>query len=230
MSVGIYQIKNTKNGKIYIGSSIQIQIRWQDHLRDLRNNKHCNKHLQHAYNLYGEENFCFEIINVLPESIDEKTLLEIEQQTINAYAFEQLYNINQETGRPPRPQKGCKRPAYVGHKISATKKKRKHLYTQRVISEDHRRKVSIAQKGKTKTIEHRQKIAETLRGRSNISCRKQWKLIHPDGTEEIFEGLKEPCEKYHLNTWDLSAVARGRQHTHRGFKCEIISQATHESK
>jgi group I intron endonuclease len=230
MNSGIYQIKNVKNGKLYIGSSIQIEIRWQDHLRDLRNNKHCNKHLQNAFNCYGEENFLFEVIDVLPNNIDEKKLLEIEQQIINNQIFENLYNINRETGRPPRPQKGCKRPASVGQRISATKKDRKHLYTPRVISEEHKSKVSAAQKGKIKTKEHRQKIAETLRGRTNTACLKLWKLIHPDGTEEIFNGLKEPCEKYHLKTNDLSAVARGRQHTHKGFKCELVSLADLSSK
>lgn len=230
MSVGIYQIKNVKNGKLYIGSSIQIKVRWQDHLRDLKNNRHCNKHLQHAFNCHGEENFNFEIVKILPENTEEKLLLEIEQKEIDKYSFEELYNINHETGRPPRPLKGSKRPSSVGQQISATKKERKHLYAPRVISEEHKSKVSAAQRGKIKTKEHRQKIAETLRGRTNTASVKQWKIIHPNGLEEFFNGLKEPCIKYGLTKYGLSDVAHGRQLTHKGFKCELVSQEGRESK
>lgn len=46
---GIYRIRNIKNGKIYIGQSVDISHRWACHLYDLRNNRHANPHLQRAY-------------------------------------------------------------------------------------------------------------------------------------------------------------------------------------
>jgi predicted GIY-YIG superfamily endonuclease len=46
---GIYYIKNIINGKIYIGSSVQIGIRWQQHKAALRENKHHCIYLQHAW-------------------------------------------------------------------------------------------------------------------------------------------------------------------------------------
>lgn len=67
--VGIYSITNIKNNKKYIGYSIDIKRRWQTHKRDLKNNKHENEHLQNAYNLYGESNFIYEIVELC--SIDE---------------------------------------------------------------------------------------------------------------------------------------------------------------
>ena len=54
---GIYKILNKVNGKIYVGSSGNIKERWQFHVYLLENNKHSNKHLQGAWNLYGEKNF-----------------------------------------------------------------------------------------------------------------------------------------------------------------------------
>lgn len=51
---GVYQIYNTVNGKRYIGSSIHIEQRFKEHLRNLRANKHVNAHLQSAWNKYGE--------------------------------------------------------------------------------------------------------------------------------------------------------------------------------
>ena len=54
---GIYQIRNKINGKIYIGSSADkkgILQRWKQHVKDLKNNIHHNKHLQTAWK-YAEE-------------------------------------------------------------------------------------------------------------------------------------------------------------------------------
>lgn len=62
---GIYKIVNTKNNKCYIGSAAGkngIYQRFQDHKKTLRGNRHRNKHLQRAWNKYGEKSFQFEII------------------------------------------------------------------------------------------------------------------------------------------------------------------------
>lgn len=65
---GIYKITNTITGKSYVGQSIHIEQRWNEHLRDLRNNKHDNAHLQSSYNKYGEEAFGFVVIKICEES------------------------------------------------------------------------------------------------------------------------------------------------------------------
>jgi len=56
---GVYKITNTINGKIYIGSSGNpgIYKRLNDHRRDLRKGIHTNRHLQSAWNKYGEKSF-----------------------------------------------------------------------------------------------------------------------------------------------------------------------------
>jgi len=59
---GIYYIKNLLNEKIYVGQSDNLSNRKSLHFHKLKNNKHENSHLQNAYNLYGVENFVFEII------------------------------------------------------------------------------------------------------------------------------------------------------------------------
>jgi group I intron endonuclease len=63
MKSGIYRIRNLINNKIYIGSSKDLEDRWNDHKRDLNYNTHHCDHLQNAWNKYGEKNFVFEIIN-----------------------------------------------------------------------------------------------------------------------------------------------------------------------
>jgi|ERR1035437_2744881 group I intron endonuclease len=62
MSSGIYKITNLKNGKFYIGSSKNIEERWDYHKQHLHGKYHINPKLQHAWNFYGEDTFLFEII------------------------------------------------------------------------------------------------------------------------------------------------------------------------
>lgn len=65
---GVYKITNKINDKFYIGSSNNVEHRWYQHKIQLRAGEHPNAHLQHAWNLYGEDNFIFEIIErCLPE-------------------------------------------------------------------------------------------------------------------------------------------------------------------
>ena len=60
--IGIYCIENIVNNKKYIGQSESIKDRWDKHKNFLRNNKHCNKKLQNAWNFYGENSFIFYVI------------------------------------------------------------------------------------------------------------------------------------------------------------------------
>ena len=71
--IGIYKIENQVNGKIYIGQSINIEQRWYNHRNELNSNRHCNSHLQAAWNKYEEESFIFNIIEeCILKNIDDK--------------------------------------------------------------------------------------------------------------------------------------------------------------
>lgn len=58
----VYKITNIINNKYYIGSTVDFKNRKRQHLSELKNNKHDNKHLQASFNKYGEEAFSFEVI------------------------------------------------------------------------------------------------------------------------------------------------------------------------
>jgi hypothetical protein len=72
----IYKIIDLTSSKIYIGSAIDFKERKRIHLRDLNKNNHHSKYLQRRWNKYGEENFCFEIV----EKINTKEDLIIREQ------------------------------------------------------------------------------------------------------------------------------------------------------
>lgn len=79
---GVYAIINTLNNKKYIGSTKHFKHRFAEHRSELRGNYHKNKHLQNAYNKYGENYFVFEILETCDNVQD--TLNFIEQKWIDS--------------------------------------------------------------------------------------------------------------------------------------------------
>ena len=67
MDSGIYCIFNKSNGKIYVGQSVQLKTRISQHKSELNFNNHSNKHLQSAWNKYGEDAFDFIIVEICDE-------------------------------------------------------------------------------------------------------------------------------------------------------------------
>jgi group I intron endonuclease len=97
--IGIYQIKNIINNKIYIGKSIDIEERWNNH-------KYGNNIVIHkSIKKYGIKNFEFSILETI-ESVnrndDEKILCILEQKWLDIkkpFLKENGYNIN-KTSKP----------------------------------------------------------------------------------------------------------------------------------
>ena len=61
--IGIYKITNKTNGRAYIGQSIHIEQRWQEHISQ---NKNSLIHL--AIKKYGVKNFTFEVLEECAQS------------------------------------------------------------------------------------------------------------------------------------------------------------------
>lgn len=73
MSIGIYKIENLINHKVYIGQSIHIEKRWQQHCQ-LSSDSVIAKAIQK----YGKENFSFQILEECSEQdLDKKELFYI---------------------------------------------------------------------------------------------------------------------------------------------------------
>lgn len=80
---GVFQIRNTANGKVLLGSSLNLEGPLNRHRFMLRNNGHPNRELQKDWNELGPERFHFEILETVTLSDhpnfnlkDELTLLE----------------------------------------------------------------------------------------------------------------------------------------------------------
>ena len=83
--IGIYKITNKINQMAYIGQSIRIEQRWQEHIAG---NK--NSYIHNAIKRYGVANFSFEILEECPkELLDEREIYWIKYYN----TFENGYNL-----------------------------------------------------------------------------------------------------------------------------------------
>jgi len=81
MGCGIYKITNTQNGKVYVGSSLNLTNREYKHFWMLDKGKHDNFFLQKSFNKYGKNFFVFEVL----EYCDSKEIIERENFFIEKY-------------------------------------------------------------------------------------------------------------------------------------------------
>jgi len=91
---GIYQIRNLKNGKRYIGSAVTIRTRWNEHRHELRHQCHHSPKLQNSWNKNGEDIFAFEVLLYC----DSEHCLMYEQIALDH--FKPAYNIQQIAKSP----------------------------------------------------------------------------------------------------------------------------------
>src|SRR5262245_22147309 len=80
---GVYTITNVKNGKVYIGQSINIKMRWSAHVDALFYGKHTNKSLLSDFQDMGIKVFNAEIVELCEP--DKVVLLKRERFYIAQY-------------------------------------------------------------------------------------------------------------------------------------------------
>ena len=67
MNSGIYTIINRLTNQVYVGQTVNLTKRKEEHFRRLRKGKHFNQHLQNSFTKYGESAFEFEMLDVCQE-------------------------------------------------------------------------------------------------------------------------------------------------------------------
>jgi group I intron endonuclease len=125
---GVYLITTDKNRRYY-GSAVDIHARWRAHRDDLTRDRHANKKLQNCWNKYGETSFTWTVV----EECFRSNLLIVEQKYLDQNFAEpkQCLNIARYAGAPMR---------------------------GRTATEETRRKISAAQKGKVISEEVKRKM------------------------------------------------------------------------
>lgn len=203
---GIYEIRNTTNGHLYIGSAVNLKQRWHDHKKLLRGNKHHSKHLQNAWNKYGESAFSFAVLRYVERKED---LIINEQEYIDSCNPE--YNVCRVAGSTL----GFKQPPHVGIAVG----KASH---ERIITDEYRRNMSNALKGRIITDEHRKKIGLGrllffLKG-GRMENEKAINQFSMNG-EFIarYESVADAARKTGAKDTHISRCARGGRKSTRGY-------------
>lgn len=94
----IYQIRHIESGKVYVGSAVNPRRRYRSHTQKLKRGTHHSRHLQSAWDKYGESAFVFEIIEPV---LFVEDLLTREQYWIDkkcAADSEHGYNVTPTAG------------------------------------------------------------------------------------------------------------------------------------
>lgn len=225
---GIYQIENTITGHRYIGSAINIQKRWKEHILSLHKNKHHSQYLQRAWNKYGEEYFAFSIIEIcFPFA-----LIFREQYFIDQMKPE--YNISKTAGSTL----GYKHSLKARNKMSLalTGRKRSPEFCakqhERKTSPETRAKLSLVAMGRPRLPETRVKMSEErLRFFANGGKNGKSKSVEQyaiDGTYIArYESTRAAERATGIAQSGISDCCNGKLKTSGGFKWTF---AVHISK
>jgi group I intron endonuclease len=210
---GVYQIRCITNGKIYIGSAVNMPVRWSEHRRSLRRGVHVNNRLQQAWNNYGEENFEFAVL----EYVTPAFLLRAEQERIDKSQCTDRkigFNICPFAGSPrdilAQVWEGFIDPQ--GNEVTITN-------LERFCREQGLDRVSMYRlaKGKSKL-----KSCKGWTHKNSIRKRDYVKtydgFIDPDGNPVgQITNLAAFCRERGLDNTHMVAVAHGRICSHRGW-------------
>ena len=158
--LAVYKITNLVNGKFYVGSSVDVRLRFKNHRYDLRKKRHHCQPLQRAWDKYGEDSFKFEVIE---EASSSGEIHAIENRWLEEhYRKGSCYNIGTRAGA-----------AFLGRahtgearmKVSKAQKGKQHRLGH-TNSPEHRARISAANKGKQLSPEHAEKIRQRMLGTS----------------------------------------------------------------
>lgn len=207
---GIYQIRNTANGKVYVGSTQRFNKRWGQHKSRLRKGTHHSRHLQSAWTKHGEAAFVFEPIITCAPSM----LIWYEQQFLEQMT--PAYNVSSVAGSC----RGILRTNEQKVKISATLSGRKHslerianIRAGHTYSAEWREKLRSAKLGTKQSVSTCEKKRQAMLGRTfsadslrKMSEAQKGRAFSDVSRQRMSEGQrnKESLTRYTYNGETLS--------------------------
>ncbi len=198
----IYKIINVINNKFYVGSAVNFEKRKARHLWRLRRGDHANKHLQAAWQKYGDKAFVFAVVEVVPESAD---LLAAENVWLKQHVGKDYcYNLGTDATAPQLGMSGSKN-AMWGKTFSHTDAAKARIGAAakaRVQSPEEKAKRQATLKGRVIPVDTRAKISATLSGEGNFWYGKK----RPDHGAKVSKAV-EVCDATGSVTTYLSIQA-----------------------
>lgn len=214
----IYKIINLVNDKFYVGSTTNKTVRFRQHRKQLRGNRHHCKHLQASWNKYGEAKFDFKVIEQVP---DTESLQAAEDRYLKKhFGKPYCYNSGAAALAPWRGVYGKDHPSFgkpvtdaQKQAISATLKAYyaesyfNHPRVGKTHSDATKAKIGASKKAnptrywlaKERSVETKQKIGYAQRGKAKAKGRKV--------SEAGMEKIRAAAAAGHYSHW------QGRKHT-----------------
>jgi hypothetical protein len=88
--MGVFQIRNKVNGKVFIGSSMDLCAIWHAQKLQLDFGMHQNTDLQNDWKVFGPENFIYEILDEIKQNEDKPADYEKEIKTLEAMIIDEV--------------------------------------------------------------------------------------------------------------------------------------------
>lgn len=177
---GIYRIVHTPSGREYIGSAVSLKDRAWNHKYYLSIGRHHSRHLQRAYSKYGQDQFSFEVIEIVPLV---GLLIEKEQHYID------LRNPDFNICRVAGSHLGCVRTSQTRRRIKESLLKIRHHLSQAKLGKkksiETRRRMSAAQIGNKKALGKK----ATPEARANMRRAQSGKMFSAETRAKISASL-----------------------------------------
>ena len=94
-SMGVFQVKNKSNNKIFIDNSVNMISKWNRHKAELRFGTHRNLELQNDWNKKEEDNFVFEVLSELKQDDKKEVIYSKELKLLQQMIIDEM-NIPEE--------------------------------------------------------------------------------------------------------------------------------------
>jgi group I intron endonuclease len=190
-TTGIYKI-TSPSGKVYIGQSVNIELRWNKYVKFVESCKAQTK-LYNSFKKYGPKNHTFEII----EECNDYLLLEKETYWKIFYKVLEI------------PSLCCRLDGKGGSLSKETKDKisKSSLGISRnkgrIQSKEEKQLRTIIKKGYKPTKDHIYNMSKSMLG-------KNTKSIECINSGEIFKSINEAAKKYNLRPSSIDNILSGK--------------------
>lgn len=215
---GIYGIQNTVTGKWYVGQAEDIYKRWGKHRRELRSGTHHSEKLQRSFDKHQIGAFLFCILEeCAPDKLDEREIYWISQKD----SLKNGYNMTNGGGGV----RGWKMPEASRNKLSDALKRSAYWIGKKQPEELNRRRslALMGEKnhnyGKSPSEETRRKLRLAHKGRQPPNK-------HPVRCVEngkIYESAKAAALQLGLDHSSITKCCRGERSVCGGCHWEVYS-------
>jgi hypothetical protein len=103
--MGIYQIRNTVNGKVLLGSNTDLDAAWNSQKFQLELGSHRNPLLQKEWKEFGAEAFVYEILEETSETADKIPELSSQLKEMEALLIEETQPYEEKGYHKTKAQK-----------------------------------------------------------------------------------------------------------------------------